>query len=144
MNKKMIMTAALAAVIGLTGIYHASATPGMAGMKSPADCPRAAAMAVAELDGATKAKLEAFREENQALRKEIMMKWAEKKAIMRGEDPDPKKAAQVTGELFDLQATMQAKAKEAGLDQYMEMRMGQGCGKCSMHPHGPRGMMGGQ
>ena len=47
------------------------------------------------------------------------MKRAEKKALMRSENPDPQAVAKVTGELFDLRVTMREKAEEAGVEQYV-------------------------
>jgi Heavy-metal resistance len=143
--KKAIAITVLASVIGLTGMYQASARCGQGGMGGPGgNCAGAGMQARAEMDDATKAKFDAFLTDNQAVRKEIKMKQAKKRALMHGENPDAEKVAQLTGELFDLRTTMHAKAKEAGLEKYMGM--GKGCGNCdgqSFH-HGRKGMQKGQ
>ena len=95
-----------------------------------------------QLDQATQDKITQFRDDNQALRKEMMMKRAEKQALMRSANPDATAVAKVTGELFDLHTTMKTKAVAAGVDQYMGMGhggmgggkgggMGSGRGNCA-------------
>ena len=68
----------------------------------------------------------------------MAMKRAEKQALMRSDKPDPQAVAKVTGELFDLRASMHEKAELAGVDQYVgpgrmgrmgSMGRGHGCGK---------------
>ena len=49
----------------------------------------------------------------------MAMKRAEKKALMRSDNPDAQAVARVTGEMFDLRVTMQEKAEEAGVAQYV-------------------------
>ncbi len=142
--KKAIAITVLASVIGLTGMYQAAAKCSQGGMKGPGGCPGAMMQAKADMDEATRTKFDAFLTENQAVRKEIGMKQAEKRALMHGENPDAEKVARLTGELFDLRATMHAKAKEAGLEKYMGMGQGRGnCDRQSNH-HGRKGMMKGQ
>ena len=84
-----------------------------------------------QLDQATEDKISAFRDSNQSLRKEMMMKNAEKQALLNSTDVDPAAVAKITGELFDLRATLREKAEAAGVAQYMGrngMRAGQmGC-----------------
>jgi len=89
-----------------------------------------------QLDQATQDKIEQFFEDNQALRKEMMVKRAVKKALMQSENPDVTEVAKVTGELFDLRTTMRDKAEAAGVEQYI----GKGRGSCG-GPGGGRGMM---
>ncbi len=142
--KKAIAVTVLATVIGMTGMYQASANCGQGGMRGHGACAGAGMMAGASLDDATRAKLEAFRTDNQALRKEIVVKQAEKKALMRGDNPSAEKVGQLTGDLFDLRISMHAKAKAAGLEKYIGM--GQGCGNCDAqsYHHGRKGMKKGQ
>ena len=85
-----------------------------------------------QLDQATQDKIAQFRDDNQALRKEIVMKRAEKRAMLNSTNPDPAAAAKIAGELFDLRAGMRAKAQEAGVDQYMNRR-GMGSGAEGYH-----------
>ncbi len=91
-----------------------------------------------QLDKATQDKLDAFQRDTQALRKQMVMKHAEMRALMQSETPDPAAVSKLSGELFDLQAAMQDKAKAAGVEDYIGgpcgMGMGMGMG---------RGMMGG-
>lgn len=94
-----------------------------------------------QLDPETQAKLDNFYNETQDLRKQIMMKQAERQALIQGTSPNPAAVSKVSGELFDLMATMQDKAKAAGLETYVG---GPGYGRGMMGGPGfGRGMMGG-
>ncbi|MFW2366132.1 MAG: periplasmic heavy metal sensor [Desulforhopalus sp.] len=79
-----------------------------------------------QLDQATQDKISQFFKDNSALRKEIVMKQAEKRALMHSTQPDAKAVAAVTGELFDLRTSMHEKAELAGVDQYIGPRRGLG------------------
>ena len=97
-----------------------------------------------ELDQETQDKITQFREDTQALRKEIVMKQTEKRALLRSDNPDPVAAAKIAGELFDLRAEMRLKAQTAGVDQYIGfggMGPGPDC-RMGRRGHGPgfRGM----
>jgi hypothetical protein len=70
-------------------------------------------------DPAPQEKVSKFFKDNQALQKQMVMKQAEKQAIMQSEKPDPQAAAKVAGELFDLRAAMHDKAEAAGVAQYL-------------------------
>jgi hypothetical protein len=85
-----------------------------------------------QVDKATQDKLDAFFTDTQELRKRIVMKQAEGQALMQSDNPNTEALSKVSGELFDLRTAMQAKAKAAGLENYMG---GQGMGM---------GMMGGR
>ncbi|MBW1637048.1 MAG: periplasmic heavy metal sensor, partial [Deltaproteobacteria bacterium] len=80
-----------------------------------------------QLDQETRDKIVQFRDDNQSLRKEIVMKRAEKRATMSSTNADPAAAAKVAGELFDLRMAMREKAKAAGVEKYMG-RFGKGGG----------------
>ncbi len=121
--KKAITITALVAIIGFTGVYQASAYMGHGGCNGSEMGMRGNA----ELDDATKAKLEAFFVDTQGLRKNMAMKRAEKRALMNNDEPDAKKVGELTGELFDLRSTMHAKAQAAGLGDVIGK--GRGCGK---------------
>ncbi|MEN8199179.1 MAG: periplasmic heavy metal sensor [Thermodesulfobacteriota bacterium] len=152
--KKAIAVTALVTVMGLTVISQASAYPGHHGMRGCGGQGGFAGpgMAVmADMDDATKAKLETFLSETQETRKGIRVKQAEKRALMHAETPDAKEVGKLTGEIFDLRNSMRAKAKEAGLEEFMgrgqgnsdydgrgQRRGGKGSKK------GPRMMEGGQ
>lgn len=62
------------------------------------------------------AKGSAFFEETKELRKEIVVKKSELEALMLQDNPDEKKVAKLTGELFDLQNTMEEKAEKTFAD----------------------------
>lgn len=124
--KKKILAAIL--ISGLTMTTVASAN--WNGPRGNNDCSmmHMRMQAFQNLDEATQAEVKQFYADNQALLKEIAMKRAEKRALMRSDNPDPKAAAKVTGEMFDLRTTLQLKADEAGVAQYIGP-MGMGFGK---------------
>jgi zinc resistance-associated protein len=130
--KKTIVAAILISGLAMT----TAATANWNGQRGNGDCPQMSMQAMQNLDEATKAKVMQFRTDNQQLFKEMVMKRAEKKALMRSDNPDPKLAAQVAGELFDLRTTIRLKAVEAGVAQYMGPMNG-GCDR--MGGHGGRG-----
>ena len=70
-------------------------------------------------DAATQAKLNLFYTETQDLRKQIVMKQAERQALAQVTNPNPATISKVSGELFDLMTTMQDKAKASGLENYV-------------------------
>jgi zinc resistance-associated protein len=134
--KKALVVTALVVGMGLFGLQYASANPGMGGgsMKG--------GPAYSQLDSASKAKLDKFYNETQDLRKQMVMKRAEERAVLSSTNPDPATAAKLAGEIFDLRTAIQAKAEAAGVQGLM------GCGSCQgpgrgMGPHhgGGRGMM---
>ncbi len=147
MKKKI---AAVVLVLSLATVGIASARGGMGMGMGPGagmGCPQGIAQ-YQQLDEATRTKIDGFYRDTQDLRKQIVMKHAAMRALMTSQNADPAAASKLSGELFDLQATMQAKAKAAGVSQYigaggcgMGMGMGGGMG---MGPHGGRGMMGGR
>ncbi|GAB6191022.1 periplasmic heavy metal sensor [Desulfocastanea catecholica] len=151
MKKKII---ALALITGLTMATVASADwgrgrghGGYGGYGGYGDCPQMQGQMQGQmfqqLDQATKDKIKQFFKDTQPLHKEMAMKRAEKQALMRSEDPDPQAVAKVTGELFDLRTTMQEKAEQAGVDQYVGPgRMG-GMGRGGFGPGFGKGMGGG-
>ena len=145
--KKGITVVTLATLIALTGAYQASANWGHGGgMGGGGGCQGQGIALRADLDDATKAEYENFVESTQDLRKEIFVKRAEIRALMNAEEPNAEKVGTLSGELFDLRATMLAKAKEAGLSDVVGAGKGPGCGDCEGrggYHHGRKGMMGG-
>jgi hypothetical protein len=124
--KKQIAIATVIASIGIAGITQAYANGwGQRGGVNYGNCPFTT-VRYNQVDPAIQEKLDTFYNDTQDLRKDIAMKRAEKQALMRAENPDPAELSEVTGELFDLQASMRAKAEEAGVEQYVG-------------PRGPRG-----
>ena len=142
MKKKI---AAVVLVLGLATSGVALARGGMGmGPGMGMGCPQGVAQ-YQQLDEATRTKIDGFYRDTQALRKQIVMKHAEMRALMTSQNADPAAASKLSGELFDLQATMQEKAKAAGVSQYVGGGCGMGMGGgMGMGPHGGRGMMGGR
>ena len=138
--KKKIAALVLVASLATAGI--ASARGGM-GMGMGMGCPQMPQQAYQQLDDATIGKIEAFERDTQDLRKQIVMKHAEMRALMNNQNTDPAAASKLSGELFDLRAKIEDKAKAAGVAQYVGgCGMGMGMGGCmGKGPHGGRGMM---
>lgn len=97
---------------------------------------RRGGMGQMNFDQATFDKMEQFTTDNSAAYKELTMKQAEQRALMRSENVDPAKAAALAGELFDLRTSLQEKAEAAGVPYY-GMMMGSGGGGM-MHKGGGR------
>lgn len=141
--KKTVVIAALVIGVGFLGLQQASANWGMGGpgMGMGGACPKSSP-GYSQLDTASKAKLDKFFDETKDLRRQMVMKHAEQRAMMRSENPDPAKASKLAGDMFDLHSTMQAKAEAAGVEELM----GKACGGCpqggpGMGPHHGRRMM---
>jgi Spy/CpxP family protein refolding chaperone len=135
--KKQIVAVAMVAGLILAGTASAKRGNG----NGYSDCSRYSnnqgGMMCQQLDQATQDKVDQFRDDNQGLRKEIVMKRAEKRALLNSTNPDSAMAAKIAGELFDLRTTMRVKAQEAGVDQYMRHRgMGSGAGDSHMGRRG--------
>ena len=112
--KKYLVAAALIGVIGFSGMSIANARgygygpgPGYSGCDGGRYCDN---WSYSEKD---EAKGSAFFEETKEARKEIVVKRSELDALMRQDNPDEKKVAKLTGELYDLQTMMQEKADKA-------------------------------
>ena len=111
--KKLITAAAIISVISLAGIQTASAHGGnysnnndYCGSYSTDD------RTFTEKDAAT---IEKFRAETNSTRKEIVVKRSELNALLRNDNPDEKKVAKLTGDLYDLETEFEAKAEETGV-----------------------------
>lgn len=140
--KKTFVITALVVGMGIIGLQQASANWGQGGPNGMGIQCLKGGPGYSQLDAASKAKVDKFYNETQDLRKQMVMKNAEERAIMRSENPDPAKAAKLAGEVFDLRTTIQTKAEAAGVQELL------GCGPCQgpgqgMRPyHGAgRGMM---
>jgi len=122
--KKKIIAAILVSGLALTTVASANWN----GQRGNYDCPnmQMQMQGVQSLDAATLAKMKQFHVDNQAIMKEMVMKRAEKRALMQSDNPDTKLAAQLTGEIFDLKTTIHLKADEAGVSQYVGP-MNNGC-----------------
>ncbi len=133
--KKTLAVAVLVTGLGLAGINQASAAKAWGGGpvtygNVPCPCSGQGTGIATQLDDATKAKIEKFRKDTLDLRRQTVMKRAEKKALMQSQTPDATAVSRVTGELFDLRVAMKEKAEEAGVSEYVgreiRERMAQG------------------
>ena len=110
--KKYLVAAALIGAIGFSGVTMANARgnygygpgPGYGGCNGGRYCDN---WTGSEKDDE---KASAFFEETKETRKEIVVKRSELDALMRQDNPDEKKVAKLTGELYDLQTQMEEKA----------------------------------
>ena len=111
--KKFVTAAALIGAISLVGIQIASAHGGnysnnydYCGSYSTDD------RTITEKD--TEA-IENFWAETNSTRKEIVVKRSELNALLRNDNPDEKKVAKLTGDLYDLETELGAKAEKTGI-----------------------------
>lgn len=111
--KKLVTAAAIISIISLAGIQTVSAHGGnysnnndYCGSYSTDD------RTVTEKDTAA---IEKFRAETTTVRKDIVVKRSELNALLRNDNPDEKKVAKLTGELYDLETALEAKAEETGI-----------------------------
>jgi Spy/CpxP family protein refolding chaperone len=130
--KKYLVAAALIGAIGFSGFSMANARgygygpgPGFGGCDGGRYCDNGAYY---EKDDE---KAAAFFDETKAARKEIVVKRSELDALMLQDNPDEKKVASLTGELFDLETTMQEKSAKAFGDRAGKGNgFGPGYGNC--------------
>lgn len=89
------------------------------------------------------AAVEKFDEATRAIRRSLVVKRSELRALFNGENVDEKRVAQLTGEIFDLETDLDKKAAEAGLYGRSAFGYGPGMmrGNGYSRPRG-RGMMG--
>jgi hypothetical protein len=113
--KKYLVVAALVGAIGFAGMSMANARGNYGYGPGPGygDCGGGRYCDNGSYSEEDNEKASAFFEENKGLRKEIVVKRSELDALMRQENPDEKKVAKLTGDLYDLQTTMAEKADKA-------------------------------
>ena len=70
--------------------------------------------------------IEKFQTETSAIRKEIVVKRSELNALLRNDNPNEKRVAELTGNLYDLEAELETKAEAAGIDNRYAYRHGPG------------------
>ena len=123
--KKYLVAAALIGAIGFTGFSMASARGNYGYGQGPGsgDCNGSRYCDKGSFSEQDNEKAAAFFTETKELRKEIVVKRSELDAMMLQDNPDEKKVAKLTGDLFDLQTTMEGKA-----DKAFEGRAGNGPG----------------
>ena len=140
--KKALVITALVVGMGFIGLQQVSAR-GMGGFYEMGGQCLKGGPGYSQLDEASKAKVDKFYDETQDLRKQMVMKRAEERALMSSTNPDSVKVAKLAGEMFDLHTTLQAKAEAAGVQGLMGCGVGcHGPGKGMRPYHGEgRGMM---
>jgi hypothetical protein len=111
--KKLVTATAIISIISLAGIQTASAHGGnysnnndYCGSYGTDD------RTFTKKDAAT---IEKFQTETNSVRKEIVVKRSELNALLRNDNPNEKKVAKLTGDLYDLETEFEAKAEETGI-----------------------------
>ncbi len=108
--KKLIIVVAVVGLLG-AGIQIASAHGGYSRGDDYGYCGQYYAGDNPEADAA----LEKFRAETNDLRKSLVVKRSELRALLQQDNPDEKRAAQLSGEIFDLETELNKKATEKGV-----------------------------
>jgi Spy/CpxP family protein refolding chaperone len=110
--KKVIATTAILSIISLASVQAASAHSGYSNNNDYCGSYGTYDKAYTEKD--TEA-IEKFRSDTSSLRKEIIVKRSELNALLRNDNPDEKKVAKLTGDLYDLETELEAKAEKTGV-----------------------------
>ncbi|GAB4338455.1 MAG: hypothetical protein Kow0089_10450 [Desulfobulbaceae bacterium] len=139
-RNRILLSAVLVGAITLAGLQSAGAGPwqGKPGRWAGPGCGECAGPGYPgqQLSEQTIEARNVFLAETAELRKAMAVKRAEKRALMLSDNPDSKRVAELTGEIFDLREQLQDKAREKGLT---DMGIGRGAGRgCN----GPRGFAG--
>lgn len=111
--KKYLAAAALIGLIGFTGISMANARGNFGPGPGYGDCGGSRYCSNWSYSEKSDEKSAAFFEETKEIRKEIVVKRSELDALMRQDNPDEKKVAKLTGDLYDLETQMGEKAEKA-------------------------------
>jgi hypothetical protein len=109
--KKVLTAAAIISLLSFAGIKAVSAHGGYNNNYGYCGSYEAYDNANTEKEIET---LEKFRTETSSIRKEIVVKRSELNALLRNDNPDEKKVAKLTGDLYDLEVELEAKAEETG------------------------------
>jgi peptidoglycan hydrolase CwlO-like protein len=110
--KKVIATTAILGIISLAGIQTVSAHSGNYSSNNDY-CGNYGTYDRTYSEKDTEA-LEKFQSETSSVRKEIVVKRSELNALLRQENPDEKRVAKLTGDLYDLETELDAKAEKTG------------------------------
>ena len=116
-SKRLTMVVAAVFTFALIYVSTASAGPGWGSRGGDGPGCGNCNGPVAQLDEKQIEERDKFFDETQDLRKELITKKAELRAMMSQENTDPKAVGQMSGEVFELQSTLQKKAREAGMSQ---------------------------
>jgi len=135
--KKYVLAAALIGAIGFTSFSMANARGNYGYGPGPGngDCGGYGYCNKVDYSAADNEKSAAFFEETKETRKEIFVKRSELDALMSQDNPDEKKVAKLTGEIYDLQTLMEEKAAKAFGDKPYGYGRGRGGdGNCGRGP----------
>jgi zinc resistance-associated protein len=111
--KKIMTAAALLGAISLAGIQTASAHGGYYSNNS--DYCGSYSTDDRTLTNTDAEAIEKFRTDTKSVRKEIVVKRSELNALLRNDNPDERKVAALTGELYDLESEFEEKAGKTGV-----------------------------
>ena len=134
--KKLVTAAAILSVIGFVGIQAASARGGFFN-NGYGYCGTYGTNGTA-FTKEDAAAIEKFQADTSDIRKEIVVKRSELNALLSTNNPDEKKVAGLTGDLYDLEKELDAKAEKVDAVNRYAYNRGPGYG----YGMGP-GMMGG-
>jgi Spy/CpxP family protein refolding chaperone len=111
-KKQLLVVLAMVATLGLVTVQSADAR-GKGRWESGYGCNN---YEVSERwDEGTREARTKFHQENKALRRDLITKNAELRAIMQQDNPDAGRAGKLSAEIFDLRETLHQKAVAAGL-----------------------------
>jgi len=138
--KKLVTAAAIISIISLAGIQTVFAHGGGNYSNNNDYCGSFSTddRNVTEKDAEA---IEKFRAETSSSWKEIVVKRSELNALLRNDNPDEQKVAKLTGELYDLETELQAKAEKSGISGRNAYGHGPGMMGANSWGHGS-GMMG--
>ena len=111
--KKIMTAAALLVAISLAGIQTVSAHGG--NYSNNSDYCGSFSTDDRNITNTDSEAIEKFRTETHSTRKDIVVKRSELNALLRNDNPDEKRVATLTGELYDLETELEAKAEEIGV-----------------------------
>ena len=136
--KKLLVVAALVGVVSFVGFSMVSAhgNYGKGPGKGYGYCDGNGYCNNRSYDEQDKEKVTTFREETRETRKQIAVKKSERRALMSQDNPDEKRVAKLTGEIYDLQNVLDEKAKEAfgEIPPFGYKRARGGFGNCGKGP----------
>ncbi|KPJ97968.1 MAG: hypothetical protein AMJ60_09840 [Desulfobacterales bacterium SG8_35] len=136
--KKFLIAAALVGVVSLAGfsMVNAHGKYGYGPGKDYDSCDGYGYCNNRSYNEQDKEKASAFLEETKETRKQITVKRSERRALMKQDNPDEKKVAKLTGEIYDLRSLLDEKAKEAFGDNppFGYKRARGGFGNCGRGP----------
>lgn len=136
--KKLIIVVATVGLLGIAGMQIASANSGYWQSGNYGYCGQGY--------GADQTKnntiAETFNAETQDIRRGLTVKGSELRALLNNDNADAKRVAQLSGEIFDLEADLNKKAKDVGLTARSSYGLGPDMMRDNSYRNGGRNMMG--